>query len=114
MRKRGFRTVWVFALNSFVVDVIFTRLFGEPFNPAAQTPQLWREFVLEAALPIIGIVLELINSKFARWMNVGYLALAGAYWLEETVRWGSDSYLGVLLILAVILLTMSGITESIY
>lgn len=101
-------------MNGFVVWLMFTRLFGEPFNRDAQTPQLWMEFLLEAAPPILGIVFELANLKFARWVNVGYLTLAGCFWLAEAVRWWSDSFHGVLLIVAIGLLTFAGLTEIVY
>lgn len=93
---------------------MFTRLFGESFNRAAQTLQLWTEFLLEALLPTLGVLLELFDLKFARWVNVGYLSLAGFIWLAEAFRWWSDSYHGVLLIVALGLLILAGLTEIIY
>lgn len=112
--KRGFRFLWVLAANGFVVWSMFTRLFGETFNGNLQSLTLWLEFSLEAILPALGIVLELLGRKSARWVNVGYLALAGCFWLAETVRWWSDSFRGVLLIIAIGLLALAGITEVVY
>jgi len=112
--KRAFRFAWVLAANGFVVWAMFTRLFGEPFNRNAQTPQLWLQFSLEAVLPISGIVLELVGWKFARWVNVGYLILAGCFWLAEAFWWWSDPFHGVLLIIGLGLLIVAGLTELVY
>jgi len=102
------------AVNGLIIWAMFTRLFGESFNRAAQTLQLWTEFLLEALLPTLGVLLELFDLKFARWVNVGYLSLAGFIWLAEAFRWWSDSYHGVLLIVALGLLILAGLTEIIY
>jgi len=72
------------------------------------------EFRFEVILPIVGILLELVNSRFARWVNVGCFAVAGCFWLAAAVWWRSDSFFGVLLIIALGLLTVAGITEIVY
>jgi hypothetical protein len=76
--------------------------------------QLWFEFVLEVILPMVGIVLEVLNWKFARWVNVGCFAGAGSFWLAAAVWWRSDPFFGVLLIIALGLLAIAGLTEIVY
>ena len=112
--KRAGRTVWVLAANGCVAWVMFTRLVSVGFNGSVQALGLWCEFLLEVILPIVGIVLELVNSKFARWVNVGSLTVAGCLWLAEAIWWRSDPFFGVLLIVALGLLTIAGITEIVY
>jgi hypothetical protein len=72
------------------------------------------EFAVEVNLPIVGILLELVNSRFARWVNVGCFAVAGCFWLAAAVWSHSDPFFGVLLIIALGLLTIAGITELVY
>jgi len=46
-------------------------------------PEVWVEFVSELILPTAGIVLEISHWKSAKWLNIGCLTLAGAFWLVE-------------------------------
>jgi len=62
---------------------MFTRLVSVGFNGGGQAPELWFEFLLEVILPIFGIVLELANWKFARWVNVGGLPDGRRPWAAE-------------------------------
>jgi hypothetical protein len=110
--KRIFRGAWVLAANTFVAWAMFVRLRSVGF-PALNF-QLCFEFVFEVTLPITGIVLELVNSKFARWVNVGCFVAAGCFWLTAAVWWRTDPFFGVLLIIALGLLTVGGLTEVIY
>jgi hypothetical protein len=76
--------------------------------------QLCFEFVFKVILPTVGIVLEAVNWKFARWVNVGCFAAAGIFWLVAAIWWRSDPFFGVLLIIALGLLAVAGLTEIIY
>lgn len=110
--KRIFRGAWVIAANTFVAWAMFTRLRSVGF-PALDF-QLCFEFVFEVILPIIGIVLELVNWKFARWVNVGCFTAAGCFWLTSAIWWHSDPFFFVLLIIALGLLIVAGLTEFVY
>jgi len=89
-----------------------TRLRGVGF-PALDF-QLSFEFAFEVFLPIIGIVLELVNWKFARWVNVGCFTVAGCFWLAGAIWWHSDPFFRVLLIVALGLLIVAGLTAIVY
>src|SRR5258706_12841819 len=91
---------------------MFTRLRSVGF-PALDF-QLCFEFVFEVILPAVGIVLEAVNWNFARWVNVGSFTAAGTFWLLATIWWRSDPFFGVLLIIALGLLAVAGLTEIIY
>jgi hypothetical protein len=110
--KRICRVAWVLAANTFVAWAMFTRLrsVGLP----SLNFQTNFEFAFEVILPIVGILLELVNWRFARWVNVGCFAVAGCFWLAAAVWWRTDPFFGVLLIIGVGLLTISGITEIVY
>jgi hypothetical protein len=112
--KRVFRAAWVLLANGCVAWLMFTRLVSVGFPADIWDPQLLFEFVVEVILPITGIVLELVNWRFARWVNVGCFTLAGLFWLAGAVWSRSDPFFGVLLLTALILLTMAGITEVAY
>jgi hypothetical protein len=63
--KRVFRSLWVLAANEILVRLLFSQLFGEPFNHrATQSLELWLEFLLKAIVPVLGIVLELAGWRF--------------------------------------------------
>jgi hypothetical protein len=112
--KKVFRALWVLATNGCVACLMFARLVSVGFNRGVPVPELWFEFLLEVILPVIGIVLELVDWKFARWVNVGCLTVAGCFWLAEAVWWRSDPFFGILLIVALALLTMAGLTDIVY
>jgi hypothetical protein len=110
--KRVLRVAWVLTANIFVAGTMFTRLRSVGF-PSLNF-QLDFEFTFEVILPIVGILLELVNWRFARWVNVGCFTAAGTFWLLAAIWWRSDSFFGVLLIIALGLLTIAGITEIVY
>lgn len=110
--KRLFRAGWVLAANGCIAWLMFARLRSVGF-PTLDF-QLWFEFVFEVILPICGIALEAVNWKFARWVNVGCFTAAGSFWLAAAVWWRSDPFFGALLIIALGLLAVAGITEIIY
>jgi hypothetical protein len=112
--KRAFRIAWVLASNGGVAWLMFTRLRSVGFPSGELGFQLCFEFVFEVSLPVIGIVLEIANWKFARWLNVGCFTCAGVFWLTVAIWDRSDSFFGVLLIIALGLLTIAGITEGVY
>jgi hypothetical protein len=110
--RRIIRIVWVLAANTVVAWAMFTRLRSVGF-PALNF-QLCFEFVFEVVLPIVGIALELLNWKSAKWANVGCFAAAGCFWLAAAIWWHSDPFFGVLLIVAVGLLMVAGLTAVVY
>jgi hypothetical protein len=112
MAKRISRLGWVVAANGCVAWAMFARLRSVGF-PALNF-QLCFEFVFEVILPTVGIVLEAVNWNFARWVNVGCFTVAGAFWLTAAIWWHSDPFFGVLLIIALGLLVIAGLTEIIY
>jgi hypothetical protein len=107
--KRVFRGAWVLAANAFVAWAMFSRLRSVGFPEL--NLQLCFEFVLEVILPIIGIGLEIVNWKFAKSVNVGCFMVAGCFWLVGAIWWHSDPFFGVLLIVALGLLVVAGLTE---
>src|SRR5260370_16136146 len=110
--KRVFRVAWILAVNACVAWFMFTRLRSVGFP--ALSFQLWFEFVFEVTLPAIGIILEIVNWKFARWVNVGCFAVAGIFWIAAAIWWRSDPFFGVILIIGLGLLVVAGLNDIIY
>lgn len=83
-------------------------------GPGALDPQVFIEIILELPLPVFGIALELFGWRSARWLNIGYLLVAGCFWLGSAVRWHSDPFFGVLAIMSLMMFVLAGLTEMIY
>jgi hypothetical protein len=111
---RVVRVLWVSVTSGILVRLLFGSHFGQPFNRAAQSPELWTSFLLKAAIPVIGAILEIFGSKYAKWLNVGFWTLAGLYYCAAAAYYWSDPFFGVLLILGVGLLIPAGITYLLY
>jgi hypothetical protein len=112
--NRVLRFAWVLVINGIVIRMTFTSLFGSPFNRATLNLNHLLEFFLRTAIPIIGIPLDFARVRIAKWVNVGYLAVLGLYYFEETVRWWSDPFHGVLLLLGLGLLIVASLTALVY
>lgn len=107
--------MWVLAANGCLASAMFLRLQSTEFYGGdLRSPELWFEFLFEVGLPLVGIVLELADAPFARYVNVGTFAVPGCFWLAEAIWWHSDPFFGVLLIIAFGLLTVAGVTEIVY
>jgi hypothetical protein len=74
---------------------------------------VWLKIIWEVLLPGFGIILEVVRWKSAKWINIGYLTLAGCLWLAEAVRWWSDPFFGFLLIMSFGMFILAGLTEII-
>ena len=42
-----------------------------------QNNAVWLNFGLEAIIPALGVLLEFLSSRFARWVNVGFFVFGG-------------------------------------
>jgi hypothetical protein len=111
---RVIRFLWVFATTVILVRLMFESYFGEPFNREAQSPENWAWFLVKAIIPASGTVLELVGSKLAKWINVGFWTLAGLYYSVGAVYYHADPFFGVLLIMGVGLLVLGGINYLLY
>jgi hypothetical protein len=112
--KKLFRVAWVLAANGSTACLMFIRLQSTGFYGGVVDLQLIAELLFEVILPVLGIVLELANSKMARFANVGSFAAAGGFWLVSAAWYHSDPFFGVLLLMALAFLIISAITDIIY
>jgi hypothetical protein len=93
---------------------MFIRLQSTGFYGGFVDLQLVAEVLFEIILPVVGIVLELASSKMARLANVGCFAAAGCFWLVAAAWYQSDPFFKVLLLIALVFLILSAITEFVY
>lgn len=112
MSRRVLRAVWIVAANVSVICFTLSRLWPSFGARAPADPEVLLELVLEFFFPAIGIVIELIGWKIARWVNVGYLVAAAGLWLGEALYWHRNAFVGVLLIIGVGMLVLAGITRN--
>jgi hypothetical protein len=77
--KRTLRIARVLAANGGVACLMFISLQSTGLYGGELNPQFLIELLFEIILPVVGIVLELANWKFARWVNVGCFAGAGCF-----------------------------------
>jgi hypothetical protein len=66
------RSIWVLLANGSAVLVIYVMTFFRWPGPDNRNRALWFQFALRAIVPILGILLEFVGSRFAKWVNVGY------------------------------------------
>jgi predicted membrane channel-forming protein YqfA (hemolysin III family) len=79
---RVLRASWVLLTNGIAVYLLYagTRqvaLLNHLLEQDTKNRDIWSAFGLRAAVPIIGILLELAGSRFARCVNVGYFFVVG-------------------------------------
>ena len=73
---------------------------------------MWFEFVFELVAPVIGIVLELMNERFARLINVGCFTVAGLFWFISAILSRSAWTIGFV-IFSLALLTIAALNKQI-
>jgi hypothetical protein len=79
---RVLRLVWVLLTNGTAVYVLYagTRqdvLLNHLLEQENRNKGLWFHFALWAAIPVLGIVLEVCRSRFSKWLNLGYFLYFG-------------------------------------
>src|SRR5579859_7095503 len=111
-KVRVSRAVWVLLTNGCLAWLTFTRLSSLGFGPGNRDPQLWFEFVFELVAPVIGIVLELMNERFARLINVGCFTVPGLFWFISAILSRSAWTIGFV-IFSLALLTIAALNKQI-
>ena len=80
--KGVLRLAWVLLTNGTAVYVLYasTRqdmLLNHLLEQENRNKGLWFHFALWAAIPVLGILLEVYRSRFAKWLNLGYFVYFG-------------------------------------
>ena len=80
--RRALRLAWISLTNGTAIYVLYagTRqdvLLYRLLKQESRTRGLWFHFALWGAIPVLGIVLEVFHSRFAKWLNLGYFIYFG-------------------------------------
>lgn len=80
--KRTLRLVWIALANGTAIYVQYVNVrqhavLHRLLEQESQNGGLWLSFALWAAIPALGIVLEVFHSRFAKWVNLAYFAYFG-------------------------------------
>jgi hypothetical protein len=75
---RLLRLAWVLFTNGTAVYLLYggteqVALLNHLLEQDNKNKALWFHFALRVTIPILGILLEFFGSRFAKWVNVGYL-----------------------------------------
>jgi hypothetical protein len=112
--KRIVRFIWVLAANAFVAGFTILRLSAALSSRDTRDVEVWLEILLEVIFPIVGIILDGTGRKSAKWVNIGWASTAAIFWLAEALRWHSDPFFGVLLLLSLGMFTVAGLMVLVY
>lgn len=112
--KRALRLAWVLVANSAIIGFTLARLWPIFTNSTVADPEVLLELALEVFFPAMGIVVELLGWKIARWTNVGYPLAAAALWLGEAIWWRRSVWFSAFLLIGLGMLALAGITHVVY
>ncbi len=100
---RILRSFWVSLTNGAAIYLMYggaqqVALLNHLLEQDSRNKSVWFHFVLRAAIPILGIVLELLGSRLAKWVNIGYFVFVGAICSAISI-WAWSDYHGRILLL---------------
>jgi len=87
------RSIWVLLANGSAVLLIYVLTFLGSSGLDNRNRALWFHFALRAIVPILGILLEFVDSQFAKWVNVGYFTFVAVKLFGMNFFVGSDFYI---------------------
>src|SRR5258708_18359298 len=100
---RILRSVWVSLTNGTAIYLMYGSaqqvvLLNHLLEQDSRNKSVWFHFVLRAAIPILGIVLELLGSRLAKWVNIGYFVFVGSVFSAISIWAWPDYHRTVLLL----------------
>jgi hypothetical protein len=110
---RVMRLLWVSSTAAIFAAVVFAS-YGQSFNPHGEFLGLWAAFMLIAAVPILGAILEICGSKFAKRINVGFWIALALYYIVGAIFEWSDPFGPLVLLIGGTLLIPAGINYLLY
>jgi hypothetical protein len=114
--KRILRLAWVLAANSFLAFVFFQNEGrGFVFDGQWHDPDVWFDMIFAVSVPIAGIILELANARYAKWVNIAAFAIPACYFSAKAIHWLYDSlFFPFFLFIALILFVCAAATAIVY
>lgn len=116
---RSLRLAWVLLTNGTAAYILYagTRqdvLLNHLLEQENRNKGLWFHFALWAAIPVLGIVLEVCRSRFAKWLNLGYFLYFGVVFSVMGILNLPDHHALVSLLFGLVALSFSGVSYLLY
>ena len=117
--KRKLRLVWIALANGIAIYVQYANIrqhamLNSLLEQESQNRGLWLNFALWAAIPALGIVLEVFHSRFAKWLNLGYFAYFGLVFSAMGVLSLPDHHAVIALFYGVLALSVFVVSYFLY
>jgi hypothetical protein len=79
---RRLRSAWILLTNGATIYLMYasTQAASTLYHSLqrdSQNKAVWLNFGLEAIIPALGVLLEFLSSRFAKWVNVGFFVFGG-------------------------------------
>jgi hypothetical protein len=116
---RRLRSTWVLFTNGTAIYILWgsTRqvaLLNHLLEQDNRNKALWFHFALRATIPMLGILLEFLGSRFAKWVNVGYFVFVGVVFSTIGIWAWSDYHARIYLLLGLPALAVAGVSYLLY
>jgi hypothetical protein len=116
---RILRSAWVMFTNGTAIYLLYANnrqdaLLNHLLEQDNRNRGLWLHFALWATIPVLGIVLEFLGSRFAKWLNIGYFAYFGAVFSGIGILSWPDHHGLISLLFGVLALGVTGVDYLLY
>ena len=114
-----FRKIWVILTNGLAVYLLHRSssqiaLLNDLLDQSSRNRALWFGFSLRALIPVIGILLEVFGSRFAKWVNMGYFLFVGIIFSAVGILARPDHHAWTYLFLGLPSLAVAGVDWLLY
>jgi hypothetical protein len=117
--RRTLRLAWIALANGTAIYVQYAdarqrALLNHLLEQDSQNRTLWFHFALWAAIPALGIALEVFHSRYAKWINLGYFAYFGVVFSAMGVLSLPDQHAVIALFYGVVALSFFVVSYFLY
>jgi hypothetical protein len=116
---RILRLAWVLLTNGAAIYFLYesyleVTILNHLLELDNRNKAVWFQFALWATIPIAGILLEFLGSRFAKWMNVGCFVAVGLFFSAIGILNWSDSHGRLILAEGLAMLAVGGVDCLLY
>lgn len=113
------RLIWVLIANGTAIYLLYSgarqiALLNHLLEQDSRNREVWFYFALRSAIPILGILLEAVGARLAKWLNVGYFTFAGIVLSAIAILNWSDYHGRVYLLFGLPALAAAVVTYLLY
>jgi hypothetical protein len=99
---RILRSTWVLLTNALAICILYGGVsqvvhLNHLLEQDSKNEAVWFHFALRAIVPALGVLLEFFDSRFAKWVNVGYFVFVGCVSSAISI-WAWSDYHGHMLL----------------